>query len=416
MTDVYEVVARSIGPATVRPPGSKSITNRALIAASLSPGRSTIKAALLSDDTEAMVGCLSAMGVDVRVEGTTIHVRSTGYLTAGGPMDARASGTTARFITAAATLAAGPSVVDGSERMRQRPIGHLIDGLVALGAGASATDGFPPVNIDGGGMLGGRAAIDASASSQFVSAIMLAAPRASQPVILELGNTVVSRPYLTTTIEVMEAFGAHAAWSDESTIRVESTGYRPADFLVEADASAAVYPWSAAAITGSLVTVAGIDPSSTQSDMEVLRVLELMGCDVTWNPAGIEVRGPSQLRGVHVDMNACPDGSVAVAVLAAFASSPSELYNIANLRIKETDRLGALEVELTKLGATVTTGPDWIRIEPNGTNPAQIATYDDHRIAMAFAVAGLVQPGVVIEDPACVAKTWPTFFEMLESL
>ena len=416
MTETYEVAPKMIGSATVRPPGSKSITNRALVAAALAPGLSTITAPLHSGDTEAMVDCLRTMGVRINSSEDAFVVRSTGRVVGGGQVDVRASGTTARFLTAVATLADGPGVIDGTARMRQRPMGPLIAALNALGADVKSTDGFPPVRVGGGGLQGGETRIESSESSQFASAVMLVAPNARLPVVLELGGDVVSRPYLDTTTEVMAAFGADVTWLSEASIRIESSGYRPAQFLVEADASAAIYPWAAAAVTGSTVTVVGIDPSSTQADMLALDVLEKMGCEVDSTAEGISVTGPARLTGVSVDMGDSPDASLTVAVVAAFARSATKIRNVASLRIKETDRIRALETELTKLGADVTSGPDWIRIEPRDTRPARIATYDDHRMAMSFSIAGLRQGGVVIEDPQCVAKTWPGFFNMLESL
>ena len=412
----YEVQPKQIGDSTVRPPGSKSITNRALIVAGLAVGDSTIVEPLRSDDTEAMVECLRTMGVRMQVGDGEFRVSSRGRL-GGGRLDARASGTTARFITAAATLAGGPSLVDGTPRMRERPIGPLVDALRALGATVEAElGGFPPVRVAGGGMAGGRIGIDGSRSSQFVSAVLLSAPLADSSVTLELGEVVVSRPYLDTTLEVMSAFGAEARWLDPATVTVAPTGYRATRFPVEADASAAVYPWAAAAITGAAITVEGIDRASTQADMAALRILERMGCRVESGRRGITVEGPESLNGVDADLNDCPDASLGLAVVAAFGSTPTRFTNIANLRIKETDRLAALENELARLGARVSTGPDWISITSRRLRPARIRTYDDHRMAMAFAVAGLVQPGIVIEDPGCVAKTWPGFFGMLEGL
>ena len=412
----YEVQPKRIRDGTVRPPGSKSITNRALIAAGLAVGDSTIVDPLRSDDTDAMLECIRRMGVGVRVGDCEFRVSSRGRLR-GGRLDARASGTTARFVTAAATLAGGPSLVDGTPRMRERPIGPLVDALRALGGTVEAASGkFPPVRVAGGGLAGGRIGIDGSGSSQFVSAVLLSAPRAEATVTLELGDVVVSKPYLDTTLEVMAAFGAEARWLDPATITVAPTGYQATRFPVEADASAAVYPWAAAAITGAAITVEGIDPASTQADMAALRILERMGCRVASGRRGITVSGPEVLSGIDADLNDCPDASLGLAVVAAFASVPSRFTNIANLRIKETDRLAALENELARLGARVVTGPDWISITPGRPRPARIRTYDDHRMAMAFAVAGLVQPGIVIEDPACVAKTWPGFFGMLEGL
>lgn len=403
----------------MRPPGSKSITNRALVAAALAEGGSLIAGALRSDDTEAMAGCLRRMGVCIEdaPEGG-LRVRSTGRLRGGGRLDARASGTTARFITAAACLADGPAVIDGTPRMRERPIGELVDALRSLGAGVDAARGgrYPPVRTAGGGLAGGRAAVDGSRSSQFISAVLLSAPRAGRTVTLDLGGGPASRPYLDTTLEVMAAFGAGARWLDRRTVEAAAGGYRPASFTVEADASAAVYPWTAAAVTGASVTVTGIDPASTQADMAALGVLERMGCGVRAGAGGITVAGASPLGGVEADLRDCPDASLGLAVAAAFASGPSRFTGLASLRIKETDRLAALESELNRMGARASAGEDWIAVRPGPLRPARIRTYDDHRMAMSFAVAGLAQPGILIEDPGCTAKTWPGFFGMLESL
>ena len=416
--NTYEVMPRTVADSTVRPPGSKSITNRALIAAALAAGESRLADPLRSDDTAAMIRCLRNLGVDVAATGSGLVVRSDGALRGGGRLDARASGTTARFITATAALADGPSVIDGTARMRERPIGPLVAALRGLGAGIDADrDGsYPPVRTSGGGIRGGRITIDGTVSSQFISAVLLSAPRAARTVTIRLSEGTVSRPYLTTTLEVMASFGAYARWIDPDTITVAPTGYRPTSFEVEADASAAVYPWAAAAVTGATITVAGIHPRSTQADMAALGVLEGMGSVVNTAGRGIAVTGPPHLEGVDADLNHCPDAALGLAVVATFARSSTRFTNIANLRVKETDRLAALEAELTRLGARVETGADWIEIHPGPPRPARIRTYDDHRMAMSFAIAGLVRPGIVIEDPDCVAKTWPGFFDMLECL
>ncbi|MYD05087.1 MAG: 3-phosphoshikimate 1-carboxyvinyltransferase [Acidimicrobiia bacterium] len=416
--NTYPVVPRPVKNSAVRPPGSKSITNRALISSALAAGRSELIDPLISDDTRAMMGCLRELGVRISVTDRSITVESAGLLRGGTDLDAGASGTTARFITAAATLADSPSRIDGTPRMRERPIGPLVAALRALGAGIEAdrNGAYPPVRVEGGGLVGGRVTIDGSLSSQFVSAVLLSSPQAETDVVLDLAEGTVSRPYLDTTLEVMTAFGADARWIDSGTIVVAPTGYRPTRFKVEADASAAVYPWVAAAITGATITVTGIPSDSSQADLEALTTLRRMGCTITSTSKGISVTGPDQPMGVEADLNDCPDASLALAVVAAFASSGSRFTNLANLRVKETDRLAALEAELTRLGAVVETGPDWISIRPGRPRPALIRTYDDHRMAMSFAIAGLVQPGIVIEDPACVTKTWPGFFDMLESL
>jgi 3-phosphoshikimate 1-carboxyvinyltransferase len=337
------------------------------------------------------------------------------------PLFAGNSGTTARFLTAAATLADGPVVIDGSPRMRERPIEDLVDALGQLGARARVVGaaGCPPVRVEGGGLPGGRATIDASRSSQYVSAVLLAAPYARAGVELAFREgRLVSRPYVDLTLALMRAFGAEAGWTADGELRVApGHPYRARAYAIEPDASAAVYPLCAAAIAGGRVRVAGFPPDSIQPDLALLAILERMGCRAARGPEGLEVAGPAgRLRGVDVDMNALPDAALALAVVALFAEGPTRIRNVANLRIKETDRLAALECELRKLGANARAGSDFLEIVPGALRPAEVDTYDDHRMAMAFALAGLRIPGVAIRDPGCVAKTWPEYFSMLEAL
>jgi 3-phosphoshikimate 1-carboxyvinyltransferase len=261
--------------------------------------------------------------------------------------------------------------------------------------------------------------IDASRSSQYVSAVLLVAPYAAKSVELAFRDgRLVSRPYVELTLQLMRAFGALAGWSADGGLRVESGHpYRGREYAIEPDASAAVYPLCAAAIAGGRVRVTGFPPASIQADLALLPILERMGCRVARDAEGLEVAGPEgRLRGVDVDMNALPDAALALAVVALFADGPTRIRNVANLRIKETDRLAALEQELRKLGANARSGSDFLEILPGPPRPAAIDTYDDHRIAMAFALAGLRIPGVAIRDPGCVAKTWPGYFAMLDAL
>ncbi len=402
---------------TVRPPGSKSITNRALLVAGLAAGTSRLSGPLRSDDTDAMRRCLQALGVEIfdtedpwRVEGV-----DGGLTGSAAALDAAASGTTARFITAAATLADGPSTIDGTPRMRERPIGDLVAALRAMGGEIETplNEGFPPVRVRGGGVEGGEVTIDARRSSQFASAVLMVAPYSRTGLTLGfVDDVIVSKPYLGTTLEVMTGFGATASWAGEARVRVEPGGYRGTDYSIEADASAAAYPFAAAAVTGGVVRVEGIPPGSTQADLGLLGVLEAMGCEVIFSDATLEVRGPApgELRGVDVDMTEMPDAVLALAVVAAFADRPSTIRGAGTLRIKETDRLAALEAELRRIGAGASAGPDTLTVEPASLHGALVRTYDDHRMAMAFAIAGLTVPGVVIDDPGCVTKTWPGFF------
>ena len=421
-----EVEVRRIRPrgplaGSVRVPGSRSIGNRALVCAALAPGASELAGMTESDDTAAMREGLRALGVAIEVDGDRWRVAGTGgrFPRSDAAVDARASGTTARFLTAAATLAAGPTTIDGTARMRARPIAELADALRALGAPVEilGQNGCPPVRVAGGGLPGGHARIDARRSSQYVTGILLAAPCAARDVELEFeGGAAVSRAFLDLTEQVMRAFGAELEIRADGA-RVRAKPYSPRTFAVEPDAQSAVYPLAAAAIAGGHVRVDGLPPSSRQTDLRVLEVFEQMGCRIARTAEGTELYAPFDgLRAIDVDMNDIPDATLALAVVCLFADGPSTIRNIAHLRIKESDRLTALETELRKLGARARAGDDVLRIEPGPLRGARIATYDDHRMAMAFALAGLRVPDVEIEDPACVAKTWPGFFEALDAL
>lgn len=404
--------------AVVRPPGSKSFTNRALVVAALaSGGVSRLEAPLEADDTSAMRAGLAALGVNIDdADDPWLVLGSGGALRApAGPIDARASGTTARFLTAAAVLADGPVTIDGTERMRQRPIAELADALTRLGAKVKTRQGCLPVTVTGGGLAGGEVAIDGGRSSQFVSALLMVAPMAEAEVWVR-PTALVSIPYIESTREVMTAFGAQVDDHDGGYL-VSPTGYTKCHYTIEADASAAAYPLAAAAITGGTVAVAGIPAGSTQADLRLVEVLEQMGCRVQREEMRIVLSGPGDgLQAVEVDMNQAPDASLALAVVCLFADGPSRIRNIGNLRLKETDRLAALEIELNRVGGAARVEGDDLLITPGRLHPARVETYDDHRMAMSFALVGLVSPGIEILDPGCVAKTWPAFFEMLDKL
>jgi 3-phosphoshikimate 1-carboxyvinyltransferase len=423
LPDPLRIEPRGPLDARVRVPGSKSITNRALLVAALARGESELSGALASDDTEVMIASLAALGGAVDATDEPWHVIGTdGRLRApAAPLFTGNSGTTARFLTAAACLASGPVVIDGSARMRERPIDDLTRALGELGAKCEilGAHGCPPVRVAGGGLRGGRAEIDARRSSQYVSAVLLAAPYAGRDVVLRFaGGALVSRPYVDLTLDVMRAFGADGRWEGSDALRVRAGAhYRGRGFAVEADASSAAYPFCAAAIAGGRVRVEGIDPHTRQPDVGIVALLERMGCRAARGPDWIEVHGPAgRLAGIDADMNELPDAVLALAVVALFANGPTRIRNVANLRIKETDRLRALETELRKLGARAHADTDSLAIEPAPLRPAAIDTYDDHRMAMAFALAGLRQPGVEIRDPGCVSKTWPDYFDMLAGL
>jgi 3-phosphoshikimate 1-carboxyvinyltransferase len=400
-TDVRPIDVRSRPvEALVRPPGSKSITNRALVLASLArPGASRLSGALEADDTVVMRSGLRNLGVLIDDVDDPWLVLGTGGR-----------------LTAIAPLADGPVTVDGSPRMRQRPIGELTDALAALGADVSTAGGYPPVVIEGSAIHGGAASVDGRRSSQFVSALLMLAPMLDGPSDISLiEGDLVSRPYVDGTIRIMREFGAVV--EDRGTgFGVAPSGYEKAHIEIEADASAAAYPLVAAAVTGGVVVVTGIPVDSIQPDLRLIEVLAAMGCVVTRDANSIRLIGPDRLEPVDVDMNDAPDAVLALSIACLFAQGPSRIRNIGNLRLKETDRLEALRTELNRVGAVASIEGDGLVIRPGSVRSARIATYDDHRMAMSFAVAGLRIPGIEIADPGCVAKTWPGYFDMLDAL
>ena len=407
------------------PPGSRSLTNRALVTAALASGDSVLVGATESDDAAAMREGLRALGVSIRTEGERWSVAGCG----GRPpargalaLDVRASGTTARFLTAVAALtAAGVEVtLDGSARMRERPIGDLVAALCALGADAQALGprGCPPVRVRGGGLAGGRITIDARRSSQYVSAVLLAAPAAAHDVEIALvEGRLVSRPFVDLTLQVMSDFGADARWTEAGGLVVRSgRPYVGRRYAIEPDAQAAVYAFAAAAIAGGRVVVEGIPPGSRQPDLRVLDALAAMGCRVERSADTIELAATAgTLRGCASTATRC---RTRCSRSRWWRSSPRDRPRSATSRTCASRRpTGSLRSrrEIRRLGGRAEAGPDWIRIEPAPLHGAAIETYADHRMAMSFALAGLAVEGVAIRDPGCVAKTWPGFFAALEA-
>jgi 3-phosphoshikimate 1-carboxyvinyltransferase len=422
------LTARSIEPrgplhASVRVPGSKSLSNRAVLLAALAEGESELDGVLDSDDIRVMGQALRALGAQIDVSGERWRVRGVagkpGALSA--PLDVQASGTAARFLTAVLALVPGQSTLDGVARMRQRPIEALCSALRKLGVEvmAEGRGGCPPVRCRGGKPFGGATEIDASSSSQYVSALLQIGPYAAWPLSVQLKDGVLaSRPYVEVTMQVMRAFGADAGFAADGSLWVEpGRGYRGRAYTIEPDASTAAYFFAAAAISGGRVRVEQLAGSSAQSDMAFLSVLERMGCSVSRESDGVVVSAPSAgLQAFDMDMNAMPDAVLAAAVTALFANGTSRIRNVAHLRIKESDRLAALQNELQKLGASAQADDSSLTITPGVLHGADIDTYDDHRVAMSFALAGLRVPGVRILDPECVSKSWPGYFSALEAL
>ncbi len=403
-------------------PGSKSLTNRALVAAALAGGTSVLKGCLVAEDSWVMVEALTELGLTVEQSGTTMTVHGQGgrIPAEAAQLDLRLSGTSIRFLTALVSLGRGRFVLDGTRRMRERPIQDLLNALSALGADAQTQfeTGCPPVVVTASGLSGGTAEVAGNSSSQYLSALLLAAPYARTPVTLTITGELQSKPFIDMTLNLMADFGVVVERDGYTHFQVPTGVYTARSYSVEGDAMAAGYLWAAAAITGGRVQVENVGSASVQGDRRLADVLAQMGCAVTWTDTSCEVVAPANgLRGGTFDLNDMSDQAQTLAVVALFADRPTRIENVWNLRIKETDRLRALYTELTKLGAQVEEGRDFLVVHPlTSPRPAEIDTYGDHRMAMAFALAGLRLPGVVIRDPACVGKTFPDFFEVLGAL
>lgn len=424
-TDIQLQPVRRPVDRTVRLPGSKSLTNRALLAAALARGKSTLQGILLADDTRLMLGALEMLGLAAAVDLPLGDERPRARIVGQGGFfpNTEASihcgnaGTVIRFLTAACAAAQGDYRFDGSARMRQRPLGDLVTALIDLGASIDYEQlaGFCPLHVHGRGLRGGPVTLHNPKSSQFVSAVLLAAPRALRDVLIEITGELPSRPYVEMTLHVMEAFGISTlAEGDRRFIVPEGQTYRACEYEIEPDASAASYFFAAAALTGGRVTVSGLGRRSVQGDTHFARVLEAMGCLVEQDDNQTTVSGPpdGRLRGIDIDLGEMPDTAPTLAVLAAFADGPTCIRSVSNLRIKESDRLAALSTELGRMNVATELLPDGMVIRPVAPlHPARIETYDDHRIAMSFALAGLRLDGMVIAGPGCVAKTFPGFFD-----
>ncbi|MCL2349441.1 MAG: 3-phosphoshikimate 1-carboxyvinyltransferase [Planctomycetaceae bacterium] len=425
--------------ASIRPPGSKSITNRALICAALADGRTTLTGALDSEDTQVMLDALQTLGLDVAFdrEHAVMTVKGCGgsFPVKNAEIYVGNSGTTARFLAAVLSVSAARNNdavryrIFGKSRMHERPVGDLIASLRQLGAEIRSESGndCPPIIVTKGDHFGGTAEVPGVISSQFLSALLLASPVSCDEVILTVRGELVSKPYIDMTLAVMNAFGASVeVTSDRSRFMISKTSrYQTSGTMfqydIEPDASAAGYFFAAAAVTGGTVTVEGLSQHSLQGDIGFCRCLEQMGCGLAFGKNSTTVTG-RPLCGVTVDMNAISDTVMTLGVVALFAEGKTRITHVGHIRYKETDRLAALACELRKFGATVDEHDDGLEITP----PRQIAnvpgsqieidTYDDHRMAMSFAVAGLKIPGVVIRDPDCTAKTYPGFFGDLDKI
>jgi 3-phosphoshikimate 1-carboxyvinyltransferase len=425
--------------ATVRVSGSKSLTNRALLIAALADGTTHLTNALFSDDSRYFANALKTLGFDLQLDEVNHEMTVTGL---GGNIPAKQAelfignaGTAARFLSAFLTLGNGEYILDGEPRMRERPIGDLMAALEQLGCdiqsmddGPQATDHHPssivhrqicpPIKIIANGLAGGKTKIAGDISSQFLSALLMVAPYAQSPIEIELTTELNSKPYVDMTIAIMKDFGVEVERDGYSLFTIYPNLYSPIfSYPIESDASAASYFFAAPAICGGTVRVENISRKSVQGDVNFLDVLAQMGCVVTESDNSITVHRPSSIVGIDVDMRDIPDTAQTLAAIAPFADSPTRIRGIASARVKETDRVHATCTELARLGVRVEEVADGMTIYPvEKMRPAIIQTYNDHRMAMAFSLIGLRFDGITIENPSCVAKTFPNFFEVLETL
>ena len=404
-------------------PGSKSLSNRILLLSMLAEGKTEIQNLLDSDDVRRMVEALETLGIQleenraenlITVSGTSgiIPVKEATLMLGN-------AGTAIRTLTASMTLGHGRFVLDGVQRMRERPIIDLINGLSQLGANLRCINGTdcPPVEVIAEGLPGGITRLSGAISSQYLTAILLAAPYADKEVQIEITDKLVSVPYVEMTLRLMQSFGVSVNHENFRLFHIPRQTYRsPGNIFVEGDASSASYFLAGAAITKGSVTVKGCGTDSLQGDARFAEVLEKMGAKVEWEPQQVKLTGNS-LNGIDVDMNQMPDAAMTLAVAALFASGPTAIRNIYNWRVKETERLQAVSTELRKLGAEVEEGYDYLVIQPpEQIRKAEIDTYDDHRMAMAFSLAACGSSPVTINNPGCVSKTFPDYFEVLNGL
>ncbi|MCI1677106.1 MAG: 3-phosphoshikimate 1-carboxyvinyltransferase [Ewingella americana] len=409
---------------TINLPGSKSVSNRALLLAAFAQGTTRLNNLLDSDDVRHMLNALTKLGVTHRLSADRTHCDIDGLAGAFQPSEALElflgnAGTAMRPLAAALCLGAHDVVLTGEPRMKERPIGHLVDALRQGGADVEylEQEDYPPVRLRGG-FKGGEVTVDGSVSSQFLTALLMTAPLAEADTTIHIKGDLVSKPYIDITLNLMKTFGVTVDNQNYQQFRIkgQQTYVSPGTYLVEGDASSASYFLAAAAIKGGTVRVTGIGKNSMQGDIRFADVLEKMGAKITWAEDFIECTRGS-LTGIDMDMNHIPDAAMTIATTALFAQGPTTLRNIYNWRVKETDRLAAMATELRKVGATVEEGEDYIRVEPpQSLTFAEIGTYNDHRMAMCFSLVALSDTPVTILDPKCTAKTFPDYFDRLAGI
>ncbi len=404
--------------AEIQLPPSKSYTNRALIVASLADGTSIIHHPSKSNDSMLLIDALRRFGIEIKENQDSLEViGSNGKLKAPSQeIFVGNAGTTMRFLASLACLAEGETILNGDEQMNKRPIKDLIETLKANGIKCTSQNGFPPVKIVGGNFNGGKINIEASTSSQFVSSILLTSPYAKRSVILHVNGDISSMPFVDMTLHVMRSFGANIETIDTNIFKIDNQQkYIGHEFEIEPDATSASYFLAAAAITNGYIKICNLSTESLQGDIQFISILSEMGCSVIRHQDCIEIRG-GKLHGIEVDMKSMLDCVPTLAVVSAFAKGTTVIKNIRQLRYKETDRISAIASELTKIGVKIEFDENELIIHPRPLHGVTVETYNDHRIAMSFAIAGLQVEGIKIKNPMCVSKSFPTFWEEFKKL
>lgn len=415
-----EIKTQKIGDCRIRVPGSKSYTHRMLIAAALADGASTLKNALISEDTQYTIEALGQMGIRIQANNSDVRIYGKGGLleACDTPIYLGNSGTSMRLITGIAALGQGAYTLTGTARMQARPIKDLLDALQQMGVRARSLkdNGCPPVEITGTTILKDQVGINCQKSSQYLSALLLMAPGTPKGLEIRVADGPVSRPYVDLTVELMKTFGIQLEREGYRKFKVPgSQVYRAGSYFVEADCSQAAYFWSAAAITGGHIKVMDVNANSAQGDLRFVDLLEQMGCKVSRDADGIGVAG-GRLRAIEADLADMPDQVPTLAVVAAFSEGTTLIRNVAHLKSKESDRLTAAVTELKKMGIEAVCSHSALIVRGGKPQGSVVDTYNDHRMAMSFAIAGLNVPGVFIRNEGCVVKSFPAFWQVFEEL
>jgi 3-phosphoshikimate 1-carboxyvinyltransferase len=417
---MIQIKTHPIKPCAVSVPGSKSFSHRMLMASALSNGECAVDNCLQSDDTRFTIKALKQFGVRVEENRQQLSIKGKNgrFDASEEPVFLGNSGTSMRLLTALAALGKGRYILTGTERMQERPLNDLLDGLGQINVAVHSVkdNGCPPVEVIGSLVQGGSMRLRCGTSSQYLSAILLIAPCTRQGIEIEVIEGPVSKPYIDMTIHVMEQFGIHVERFGHHYFKVAGGQiYQPGRYVVEPDCSQAGYFWAAAAVAGSKVKVLGTTLDSLQGDIRLLQLFKAMGCRIEQEKDGLRLVG-GRLKGIDADMSNMPDMVPTLAVVSAFASGTTRIRNVAHLRVKESDRLASVADGLTRMGISTVITEDGLVVEGGQPHGAEIDTYDDHRIAMSFAVAGLVTPGIIIRDERCVEKSFPNFWEVFGAL